>query len=331
MIKINKKYLPSKKFLVAVSIALSVIILVLIFNLVKPIITSHLNKKTVDTNTDVTSFANINLDSDGDGLPDWKEALYGTDPHKADTDGDGTNDGDEIAQGRDPLKPNTAPAGQEPNDKIDPAIIAENKKALDEYEKLNAIDRFSRDLVSNIIASQPTNGPMSTDTINMIVSKAAAEMPQENYSPITKITDLNLQKTDSTNLAKNMADYTKNYYTETQKLVPLSGMDIQIIGLYITDSGKNNEAQMLNLIDSYQKIVDDLIKMPVPVAIGHYDINYHLKIINDLEKMIAIDKNVISSDKDSLDIFSNLSNYKSVMTDLFSVLNNIDTILKIQR
>ena len=45
-----------------------------------------------------------NSDSDGDGLKDWEENIYGTDPHNADSDGDGTKDGDEIAQGRDPLK-----------------------------------------------------------------------------------------------------------------------------------------------------------------------------------------------------------------------------------
>ncbi len=43
-------------------------------------------------------------DSDKDGLKDWEEQIYGTDPHNPDTDGDGTYDGEEVAQGRDPLK-----------------------------------------------------------------------------------------------------------------------------------------------------------------------------------------------------------------------------------
>lgn len=36
-------------------------------------------------------------DSDGDGLTDAQEAVYGTDPQKADTDNDGINDADELA------------------------------------------------------------------------------------------------------------------------------------------------------------------------------------------------------------------------------------------
>lgn len=51
-----------------------------------------------------------NVDSDHDGLPDWQEKIYGTDPKNPDTDGDGYLDGEEVASGYDPLKkaPNDA-------------------------------------------------------------------------------------------------------------------------------------------------------------------------------------------------------------------------------
>lgn len=38
-------------------------------------------------------------DSDHDGLPDWQEALYGTDPHNPDTRGLGMTDGEAVARG----------------------------------------------------------------------------------------------------------------------------------------------------------------------------------------------------------------------------------------
>lgn len=44
-------------------------------------------------------------DSDKDGLPDWKEALYGSNLEDPDTDKDGATDGDEVRMGRDPVKP----------------------------------------------------------------------------------------------------------------------------------------------------------------------------------------------------------------------------------
>ena len=38
-------------------------------------------------------------DGDGDGLPDWEETLYGTDPHNPDTRGLGMTDGDAVEKG----------------------------------------------------------------------------------------------------------------------------------------------------------------------------------------------------------------------------------------
>jgi len=46
-------------------------------------------------------------DSDGDGLSDWLEFVYGTNPYNSDTDGDGLSDKWEIDHGLDPLSPDT--------------------------------------------------------------------------------------------------------------------------------------------------------------------------------------------------------------------------------
>jgi len=41
-------------------------------------------------------------DSDGDGLFDWQEDLYGTSKKLLDSDGDGVSDGEEVSKGQDP-------------------------------------------------------------------------------------------------------------------------------------------------------------------------------------------------------------------------------------
>lgn len=326
---IDRKYFPSKKFLIALSIAIGVILITIIFNYWKPNITKYTNP---DLTGDTTSIPEaINTDSDNDGLADWKENLYGTNPNEADTDKDGTSDLEEISLNREPTKANTAPTVQEPNDKIDPAIIEKNQKTLEEYEKLSETDKFSRNLLSNIIASQPVSGSMDENTTNIILAKALAEMPVKNYAGITKITDLNLLKTDETNLNINMTNYSKSFAAETNKLIPILGTDINIINSYISGGGTSTVQEMLKLTAKYQTIVNNLIKMPVPVAIGYYDVTYHLAVINDLEKMIAIDKDVVNSDKDSLGIFPNLSTFSNVIGNLFSTLITVDSVLKIQR
>lgn len=65
-----------------------------------------------DFNTDKGVGAGTADDADGDGLPDWDEALRGTNPQNPDTDGDKTSDGEEVRLGRNPRE-----AG--PNDKAE--------------------------------------------------------------------------------------------------------------------------------------------------------------------------------------------------------------------
>jgi hypothetical protein len=57
-------------------------------------------------------------DTDGEGLPDKYEAMYGTDPARPDTDGDGVSDLDEIERGTSPTvagagDDNVLPTGDE--------------------------------------------------------------------------------------------------------------------------------------------------------------------------------------------------------------------------
>ncbi len=48
---------------------------------------------------------NLNLDSDGDGLTDVEEKIWGTDPNYPDSDNDGYLDGEEVQNGYNPLGP----------------------------------------------------------------------------------------------------------------------------------------------------------------------------------------------------------------------------------
>lgn len=328
MIKIDRKYLPSKKFIYVLSIAIGVVIIAILINFIKPSISKY-NSNKLNTEQEKISAA-MEVDSDSDGLEDWKENLYGTDPKNKDSDNDGTSDFEEIAQNRDPLKANTAKEGQEPNDKIDPAIVEKQTKTMEEYENLSEMDKFSRNLVSNIIASQPSSGKMDTDTINSIVAKALAELPQKNYTATTKIEDLNLQTTDSSNASQKMKEYASNFYVESTKIIPILGNDLSLINSYISNNDTKSKNELIKLISKYQESVDRFIKMPVPVSIGVYDVSYHLRVINDLEKIIAIDKDIINSDSNSLGTIVALSAYNTINQDLVSVFNTIGNILKNQ-
>lgn len=61
------------------------------------------NRDTTDPNYDPDK--DPSADPDNDGLTNFEESQYGTDPFNRDTDGDGISDGSEVSQGTDPLDP----------------------------------------------------------------------------------------------------------------------------------------------------------------------------------------------------------------------------------
>ena len=93
-------------------------------------------------------------DSDSDGLKDWEEELWKTDPKNSDTDSDKTTDGEEIRLGRDPLKP--AP------DDLLPAEDIATKTTLNE-EKPTATDSAARRFFAQYLARKRSGVPFTAD------------------------------------------------------------------------------------------------------------------------------------------------------------------------
>lgn len=97
-------FLRSKKILVALSG-----LLVIGVALVVAFTGNHIKYGEADSSLEVIKRAQqvaageaSRNDTDTDGLYDWEETLWGTDPENSDTDGDGDNDGKEVDANRNP-------------------------------------------------------------------------------------------------------------------------------------------------------------------------------------------------------------------------------------
>ncbi|MCG2695276.1 thrombospondin type 3 repeat-containing protein [Candidatus Parcubacteria bacterium] len=102
----NYKWLPSKRLILFFGVIIVLIIgIFLIFQIKnkRKVLYNSDNKDLVITQKILIKKAS-EKDSDNDGLKDWEENLWKTDPNNPDSDGDGTNDNEEILQNRDPLK-----------------------------------------------------------------------------------------------------------------------------------------------------------------------------------------------------------------------------------
>lgn len=101
----------------------------------------------------------IEKDSDGDGLLDWEETLWGTDPFVIDTDGDGILDGEYVAS----RKKNKTP------------------EEIVKFEDLSYTSQFSRTFFAEYLQYQ-SDGTLTENEKSILISRLAqsvsADLPE---------------------------------------------------------------------------------------------------------------------------------------------------------
>jgi hypothetical protein len=323
-----KKYLPSRKFLIALSIAVVIVLILIIINYSKTNTSIYaINSDNIKAETvSKSKWASNSIDSDNDGLANWQETLYGTDPQNPDTDNDGTADGQEVTESRDPLKANTSLNGQAPNDEMDSEIIANNKLATEEYENLNTTEKIARNMLSDIMAIQQGTGSITDEQAKYLAENAIKNLPKKEYFSKTKESDLNFVDLTEDNV-KNYAIF---YYTETAKLELVLNKDADIINKVIENANTENIKALDTIITLYNKIIDGFIKAPIPRG-SPWATEYHLMLTNELEKLVLIEKDLGAFSKDPADNYFSFFAYSDTKEKLLSVMATMDTIFAIER
>lgn len=191
-----------------------------------------------------------NLDSDGDGLQDWEENLWGSDIYNQDTDGDGLFDNDEVTAGRDP----TIPA---PDDLIDGTRNAfassTDTGTRTETEQL-AVAFFSSYL--QLKQTGQFNESNKQQLVAHTINNAVADFELKQFSDEDFDT---IPSDEITRLA---------YYRQMEQLLlPLNAVEEYDIGLayeaHLTKSERALEQLKTNLT-LYTEIIDGLKNMSVP-------------------------------------------------------------------
>jgi hypothetical protein len=157
---------------------ISIIILITTIVVVTTIVVTRIKEKNFDSSiTEVTKlsiFSDINNDQnddDGDGLANWEEVLWGTDPNNPDTDGDGTSDGEEVKNNRNPLK-----AGPDDmNYNVEENILTELE------ENMSASSGVTKKLSDNFIKEyfslrSETNSPLTIEQQRSIIEKTVRDV-----------------------------------------------------------------------------------------------------------------------------------------------------------
>lgn len=236
------------------------------------------------------------IDSDGDGLFDWEESLYGTDPNKIDTDSDGTPDGKEIELGRNPLVKGPKDFLSSQNNPIATST---------EKENLTLTDAFARNFFAEYMNLQQSGVKITTDNAEKIAGDYLknATLPSVSAKQYNQ-TDLLLTDSDKTHIA--------NYQTAMaavfDKYWP-KGKTNELAIMQKAFAGDNTKAliELAPIISAYQNTMDNILTLSVP----QLAVSIHLNVLNSLATYIQTLKMIQLTDTDPLGGLAGLNAYQN--------------------
>ncbi len=247
----------------------------------------------------------VNKDTDEDGVLDWEEKLWGTDPAKKDTDNDGILDSTEIEK----LKL----AKTKESDK--------NKNTKNTEENTTATDKFSQELFSTI-ATLSQDGQIDQTTADKLSSSLAEQIKNSGQRKVFTIADIKIIKSD-------VVGDTKSYQTALGALFRKHVIYTSVSDVLAESMKKNGDidVKVLNKLDpvikDFQGIVEGMHTMSVPESLSIL----HLQTMNSFQKVMENIKNMKLVDVDTVLAIGAISQYEQNDEELRVTIEKLITAI----
>jgi len=193
----------------------------------------------------------IDRDTDKDGVPDWEETLWGTNPELSDTDGDGTLDRAEV----DALR-------QAAGVPIEP----------DASEKTTETDAFARQLFASIV-SLKSSGELTPENIQSLSNALLTEVTADDTGTLYAIKDLIIRPVS----AESRAAYADGLVRISERYGKQPVVSVIVTAATALEKEDKTilEAILINA-KLYKEMASELLALPVPEDIA----TEHLSMIN---------------------------------------------------
>ncbi len=244
-------------------------------------------------------------DSDADLLPDWQEALYGTNPNNVHTVDPKLSDKEAVDKGL--VKPKysatPAPAGALAGKPAAPGTITE---------------AFSQELFKQYLLSGGSTAP-TKEEVAKFVQGAIASLEQSQ-----RITDAYTIKNEV--LTGDGEALIRAYATQAEKVIRQTPSDtakseVDYISDLITKNDATAGSHILKISKAYTAAAAALIKVPVPAS----GAAAHLKIANALARMGDVMENTSTFSTDPLRGMLGLSEYEKSAAGMVSAFAEAGT------
>jgi len=303
----TKNYLPSKKF---TYVFIACVIALVVFFLISNIFFGKnsfvaLSKKGNLQNEKITLNNLLQKDSDGDGVMDWEEALWGTDLNKKASFND-ISDSEYIKNKREELK-----------------ISGGEGLALEE-EGLTETDKFAQEFFASLSAMKQS-GQIDQNTINSVSASLGQNIVDPSLIDKYSEKDIILDENDG-------GDMQRSYYTNAQKLLESYkekgiGDELEIVSVIVgsenAQTSKDSIDKLTKIANAYQEFAEKMVELKVPESLAQY----HIQIINNANNTGISVRNMIKVVDDPIVGLSGLSQYQQYSDDLIASVGDLKKII----
>lgn len=249
------------------------------------------------------------FDSDGDGLKDWQEQLFGTDPNNHDTDGDGILDGDESLD-----EAGFAPA----IGNFDPAENGDNQKTLSQ--------KFVGEVISGYFALKSA-GLDDQKIFDVLLTKF-----QDDYADIGVLTGSYSEK--EILLTASTPAAIRNYADNAAKILDSNfrGISKSELGLlYELEQFGGADPEILARFSDYQKAYLESVTELQAIAVPETYAAMHAELINILQNIADIDGAFAEMTNDPLGAVLRIGFYKKESERFLNVMSKIGRKLTVDK
>jgi hypothetical protein len=263
-------------------------------------------------------------DSDSDGLPDWQESLYGTDPHNSDTFHLGMTDGEAVSRGLIVPKAITdiavASSTKSASDIVDPSLPPAPKDGT-----LTA--QFAQLFFTNFLSARQANG--GVDLSESQLSDVAKQTMDTFTSTIKPAPDY--KTLSDLNIVGSGAEAMKSFAIGAERILltntnDATTTDINYFKSGLIDGNDNAYDILLSIAKSYRGSAAGIAALPVPKELAKSS----LDLINTLMRLSQIDVDFTKADTDPLVAILALQQYQTVVNAVAKAFVDVGGVFQAQ-
>lgn len=251
------------------------------------------------------------IDTDSDGLPDWKEVLWKTDPKVSDTDRDGMGDGEELKNNRNPIKP--APGDELTDEEI--KSLNDPSNYISPFDQSSKTDDFTQKFLTQYLLQKSLTDGVLDDVakdvlIKSVLGETSTKMPFRTFG----ITDVKISDIDNALVIKQYGNNVGAIIKKNDSGIKMNDILLSL-KTFTETNDKSGLEKLKTVIEKNTQIINESLKVSVPRSA----VNIHIDFLNGMSRLTEMILEMYKSADDPLSGLVAIGNYQETFTELKSI------------